>query len=98
MPAALAVKVDSRTDEVSRGDKGSVSVRTAPKAKCAIEVDYASGPSKAAGLGDKTASSTGDVTWSWTVSSRTTRGTWPISVRCDLGDRTGEANTSVTVR
>ena len=97
-PAALDVKVKSRTDTVSRGDKATVSVRTLPKAKCSIEVDYASGPSKAAGLGDKTANSTGDVTWSWTVSSRTTRGTWPVTVTCDLGDRTGEANTSVMVR
>ena len=98
VPTALAVKVKSRTETVSRGDKATVSVRTSPKAKCSIEVDYASGPSKAAGLGDKTASATGDATWSWTVSSRTTRGTWPVSVTCGLGDRTGKAETSVTVR
>src|SRR4051812_41066116 len=97
-PTALVVKVKSRTETVSRGDKATVSARTSPRAKCSIEVDYASGPSKAAGLGEKTASSTGDVTWSWTVSSRTTRGTWPISVTCQLGDHTGQADTSFTVR
>jgi Protein of unknown function (DUF4236) len=97
-PATLTVKVTSRTASVTRNSIASVSIKTAVRAACSIVVEYTSGPSKATGLGDKTASSTGGITWSWKVGSNTTRGTWPIHISCDLGDRSGSIDTSFTVR
>ena len=94
----LSVKVNSRTASVPRNSTATVSIKTSPNARCSIEVDYKSGPSTAAGLGDKTASSSGTASWSWKVGSNTTRGTWPIFVTCDLGSRSGGVDTSFTVR
>lgn len=94
----LAVRVSSRTASVSRNSTASVSIKTSPNSRCSIEVDYKSGPSTASGLGDKTANSTGAVSWSWRVGSNTTRGTWPIYIDCQLGNRSGSVSTSFTVR
>jgi hypothetical protein len=94
----FAVRITARTAIVTRNSTASVSIKTLAKASCSIEVDYKSGPSTAAGLGDKTASSTGVVTWSWKVGSNTTRGTWPIYISCELGSRSGSVATSFTVR
>jgi micrococcal nuclease len=94
----LPVTVSSRTASVPRNGTASVSIKTSAKARCSIEVDYNSGPSTAAGLNEKTAGSTGVVSWSWKVGSNTTRGTWPIYVTCGLGSRSGSAKTSFTVR
>jgi hypothetical protein len=94
----FAVKITSRTATVLRNSTASVSIKTLARAHCSIEVDYKSGPSSAAGLEDKTASSTGVVRWSWKVGSNTTRGTWPIYITCELGDRSGSVDSSFTVR
>ena len=56
----------------SRGrllDRGGLSVR----------------PSTASGLRPKTASSAGAASWAWKVGSRTTPGSWPVTVTCVLG-------------
>jgi hypothetical protein len=37
------------------------------------------------------------VTWKWKVGRNTTRGTWPIDVQCELGDRSGGASTTFKV-
>jgi hypothetical protein len=97
-PTSLSVKVTGHTATALRNSIASVTIKTAAKARCSIAVEYKSGPSTAAGLGDKTASSSGVVTWSWKVGSNTTRGTWPIYIDCQLGSRSGSAETSFTVR
>ncbi len=94
----ISVKVTSHTAAVSRNGTASVRVKTAARAKCSIEVVYNSGPSTAAGLGDKTASATGVVSWSWKVGGRTAYGTYPIYITCALASRTGSASTSFKVR
>jgi hypothetical protein len=94
----LSVTVTARTASVPRNSTVSVSIKTSPEAGCSIDVEYKSGPSTASGLGDKTASSTGAITWSWRIGSNTTRGTWPIHVTCQLGSRSGSVDTSFTVR
>jgi Protein of unknown function (DUF4236) len=93
----LAVKVTARTASVPRNSTAMVSVMTSANARCSIDVEYKSGPSTAAGLNDKTASSAGAISWSWKVGSNTTRGTWPIHVSCQLGSRSGSVDTSFTV-
>jgi len=97
-PAPLSIKVTKRTSSVRHGGTASVTIKTTKRARCTIEVDYLSGPSTAAGLVDKTASSAGLITWKWMVGTRTTPGTWPIYITWELGDRSGAVDTDFTVR
>ena len=94
----LAIRVTKLTSTVKRGGTASLSIQTAKRAQCDIEVDYASGPSSASGLGARSADAAGLIKWSWRVGSRTTRGTWPIYITCSLGDRYGSVDTAFTVR
>jgi micrococcal nuclease len=68
-----------------QGNRVTATVRTAPRAACSIEVEYAAGPSEAAGLDPKAASSSGTVSWTWLVGTRTTPGDWPVTVTCSKG-------------
>jgi hypothetical protein len=95
---ALAVRITSLTSPVSRGAFATLAARTRAGASCTIVVEYKSGPSKAAGLGPMTASSSGSVSWTWKVGSRTTVGSWPITVSCSAGGRTASARATLAVR
>jgi hypothetical protein len=53
---------------------------------------------QAAGLGPKTASGSGTVSWSWTVSGRTTPGSWPVTVLCTIGGTSASATKSIAVQ
>jgi hypothetical protein len=89
-PADLAIAKVSLTATAGRNTTASVTVKTAAGAACSILVEYNSGPSTAAGLGDKTAPSSGKITWSWKVGGRTALGTYPITITCSKGDASGE--------
>lgn len=65
---------------VLHGQIASVTITTKPGAKGTIEVIYKSGPSTAAGLEPKTADSSGKITWSWKVGSRTTPGNYDVNI------------------
>jgi hypothetical protein len=95
---AMSVKVTARTKSVRRGGTASVTIKTAAKAQCGITVTYPDGPSTARGLEPKTAGSAGTITWKWKVSSSTKKGTYPISIVCSAGQRSGDASTSFVVR
>jgi hypothetical protein len=95
---ALRVAITSLTSPISRGSTATVSAKTTAGAACTVVVLYKSGPSSAAGLGPKTASATGSVTWSWTVGTRTTPGSWPVTVRCANGGTSASATTSLVVQ
>jgi hypothetical protein len=75
----------------------TASAQTAPSANCSIEVEYKSGPSTARGLDPKAASVTGTVAWSWIVGSRTTPGSWPVTVSCSRGGQTDTAQRFLSV-
>lgn len=94
----LAVALVSITSPVNHGNPATIAIKTAPGAACRITVSYKSGPSRAKGLTPKTSNSQGMVTWTWLVGSRTTPGTWPVSVRCSAGERTGALQTSIVVQ
>jgi micrococcal nuclease len=86
-PAATIAPVSGVTitrppGTVRRGARATVAAHTTPGAACTIVVRYKSGPSKAQGLGPKTADAKGDVTWSWMVGTRTTPGSWPVVIAC----------------
>ena len=96
-PKPLRVKVTQRTASVRRNATASVTIATTRGASCAIDVEYSSGSATAKGLDPKKANSKGVITWKWKVGSNTTRGTWPITIYCDLGDRSGSVSTKFKV-
>ncbi len=83
---------------MKHGAAATTSVQTAPYASCAIDVEYKTGESKAAGLANRYADGSGVVSWTWTVGTRTTPGTWPVTVTCVGGGKsaTGKTNIQVT--
>ncbi len=80
----LTVEVVSLTSPIPHGAYASLVIRTAPAAACTITVYYKSGPSKAQGLGPKTADANGQCSWTWRVGTNTTPGTWSIAVTASL--------------
>jgi len=94
----LEVKLVSVTSPVSPGDDATITVQTAPGATCLITVRYKSGPSKARGLSPKAADSQGRLSWTWRVGSRTSQGTWPITVTCNSGGQQATLQASFVVR
>ena len=97
-PVTLSVRVTKHSSSVGRGSMASVTIKTHKGARCSIDVEYASGPSDAAGLGDKTAPTSGVITWNWEVGPSTTKGRWSIYVGCDWKDQTADASTSFRVK
>jgi hypothetical protein len=95
---AITVAITSLTSPISRGSTATVAAKTAAGAACAVVVQYKSGPSSASGLGPKDASSSGTVSWSWTVGSRTTLGSWPVTVTCTNGGKSASATKSLVVQ
>src|SRR5260370_8383679 len=78
----------------SPGQIVTLDVKTSPGAYCDITVNYASGPSTAAGLTPKTADGAGNVSWTWKVGTRTTPGNCEIDVGC--GNSTAATTIHVT--
>lgn len=87
---ALPLRIVSVTSPVKAGSKATLVAETNPGAMCSITVYYQSGTSSAAGLEPKSADSSGRVSWTWTVGSRTTLGIWRIVVA------TGPVSTETT--
>jgi competence protein ComEC len=83
--ADLALQIVSVSSPVRPGVRATLTAQTVPGAQCSITVRYQSGPSSASGLEPKTADASGNISWSWTVGSNTTPGTWPITVTARLG-------------
>lgn len=81
-PVGHSVVFTFVSSPVSPGRTATASVRTTAGSSCSIVVTYKSGPSTAQGLYPKTADGSGNVSWSWTVGTRTTPGSWPIDVTC----------------
>ena len=88
--ASISVRITS-LPAVERGAHASVTVATKAGARCTISVVYRTGPSHAKGLGAKTVPASGKVSWSWKVPQNTTRGRWPVTIRCTKGSLSGSA-------
>ncbi len=95
---APALAITSLTSPITAGTKATLVARTSPGASCTITVVYKSGPSSAAGLGPATAGANGDVSWTWTVGSRTTPGSWPVTVSCMADGLTASATATLVVQ
>ena len=81
----LTLTFTSLTSPVAPGSFATATVRTKPGAYCTIVVRYKSGPSKAAGLGPMIANASGTASWTWKAGTRTTPGSWPVTVTCSSG-------------
>jgi micrococcal nuclease len=81
-PAGAVLTFVNAPLTVGRGSNATLQAKTAPNTSCSIEVDFKSGPSKAAGLGAATSDAAGNVSWTWKVGANTTPGSWPIIVTC----------------
>lgn len=69
-------------------------------ARCAITVEYSSGPSQAIGLDRPTISKTADnavYRWTWNVGGNTSSGDWPVTVTCN-NNKTATVQLHVTGR
>jgi hypothetical protein len=85
---SLTVTITGLRTTVTRGSNATLSAHTSPGAVCAPTITYASGNSStAAGLGTKSASSNGNVTWTWKVGSNTGPGV-STGRRLGCGSRT----------
>lgn len=73
------------------GQYATLSVAVSPSATCSIAVYYKSGASVAQGLYPKRGSR---ISWTWKIGTRTTPGSWPISISCG---RAGSLRTSIRV-
>lgn len=92
-----AVTITTLTSPVSPGATATATAHTAAGASCSITVEYKSGPSSAQGLGPKTADGLGGVSWSWTVGTRTSAGSWPVTVTCTVAGSTSSATAYLAV-
>ena len=92
--ASAQVRLLSVTSPASPGSHATLTASVAPARTCSITVYYKSGPSRAQGLYSKRPSS-GRVSWTWMVGTRTTPGRWPIVVSCGSA---GTLRTSFVVR
>ncbi len=95
--ADLLITLISVTSPAAPFTDATLTASTAPGANCSIAVHYKSGPSRAKGLIPKVASSSGRVSWTWRVGSKTTPGRWPIVVTCEKGMDRGELRASFVV-
>lgn len=97
--AALPVRISSLTASVKHGANAMLIAVTSPGATCSASVTYASGAvSSAAGLApERTAASTGKVSWTWKVGTSTKPGASNATVSCWLGDRSGSASKAFRV-
>ena len=96
--AELSFQIVSVTSPVSPGANATLVAQTEIGANCDIDVYYKSGASKAQGLYPKTAGSSGRVSWTWKVGTRTTPGNWQIVVKASYKGKTITQSTYFTVR
>ena len=96
--AKPALQIVSVTSPVRPGANATLVAQTTSGAVCSITVYYKSGASTAQGLYSKTADSSGRVSWTWKVGTRTTPGSWRIVVKASYGGQTVSQEIHFTVQ
>lgn len=96
--ASLTLRFTGLTTPVYPGQYATASVAASSGARCSIEVDYYSGPSHAAGLYTKRVPSSGRLSWTWKVGTRTYAGSWPVIVSCSKGSAYRSVTRHIRVR
>ena len=85
--AALSIQILSVTSPVHPGESAILRAHTSAGANCTISVYYTSTRSAAEGLTQKTAESSGNVSWTWKVGTDRTPGSYRIEVVAKLGEK-----------
>jgi hypothetical protein len=80
---SYSLKVISLTSPVDPGDYATIVVQGKAGKQYSIVVYYKSGPSTAAGLEPKIADASGQVSWTWKIGTRTSAGSWKITISGD---------------
>lgn len=87
-PAQQAIQVSMTAPAaVNRGATATIQATTnVPGAVCTLTVRYrTAGSSPAPQFPVQTADPNGNISWSWTVPQDVVPGTWPVTVRCQIG-------------
>ena len=74
------IEVVSITSPISAGSNANIKIKGTPNTLYSITVHYKSGPSTADGLNSKNSDGEGIVEWTWKVGTRTSSGSWKISI------------------
>ena len=100
LPRATAstLRITSVTSQVHAGAKATVTAETAPGADCQIAVTYRSGRSRAKGLVRKAADGSGQISWTWRVGTKATRGDWPMDIASEFDGESQSARSYFTVQ
>lgn len=96
--APVGVYIQSFPDEVGYGDTANVQVHTRVDATCSVTIKYNQKDEVGVGLEDKTASKYGLVSWNWVIDTSIPPGTWPVTVTCAYGDKSGVMTQDLTVQ
>ncbi len=94
---AVPLHIVRLTSPIARSTTASLTIQTAAGAGCTVRVRYRSGPSRAAGLEEKTAGREGRITWSWRIGNKTALGKWPIDIACTAEGAQSQLSAAVTV-
>ncbi len=82
-PPPASLTITSITSPVRPGQTATLRATTQPSASCSITYTTPAGTvSEAQGLVPKTADSSGNVSWSWVIGTRTGPGTGTVRVTC----------------
>ena len=95
--AGLGVQLTSISSPVKRGHVVSASAHSAPHARCTIKLVVNGHRLNLGGMGARSTNGSGNVSWSWTVPSSTKTGSWPVTVTCQSGSRSGKATRHLQV-
>ena len=82
--AKVGISVGSFVSPVRSGQNSSISIKTLPGAACSISYTYNADKkvSKDTGLTPKVADEFGVASWTWTVTTDTRPGAWPVEITC----------------
>ena len=95
--AGLGVQLTSLSSPVKRGHVASASAHSGPHLRCTIKLVVNGHAVTASGMGAKNTNGSGNVSWSWTLPSSTRTGSWPVTVTCQSGSRSGKASRHLQV-
>lgn len=85
--AKESVAIQTISSPVKRGSEASISIKTNPKSKCQIKVEYKDETGndieyRSSALIVKKADEFGIVEWDWPISSSAPAGKWEVTVTC----------------
>jgi len=94
VPSPFPLQITSVTSPVSRGAVASLTAQTVSAAQCGMTIYYSSGAVSMSGVAD----GSGQITWTWTVSTGITPGQYIIVVTASSGGSSTSQQVYFTVQ